>query len=57
MSFNFLCCWKCIIHGNRFVVQVTGGSFEESKEALAIAETDGLFIVLYLLLCLPSIFL
>lgn len=28
---------------SRFMLQVTGGSLEESKEALAIAETDGLF--------------
>lgn len=26
-----------------FLEQVTGGSLEESREALAIAETDGLF--------------
>lgn len=27
-----------------FLEQVTGGSLEESREALAISETDGLFV-------------
>lgn len=29
------------------MLQVTGGSLEESREALAIAETDGLYISPY----------
>lgn len=35
-------------------MQVTGGSLEESKEALAIAETDGCYFVTHIFLYLTN---